>query len=69
VAALDWRLWVVDLAPDGGYAIVSEATREYLCLLSRQRALTSEDDKVIRLKLQRLGFDLSALRTHPQSPR
>ncbi len=61
--------WVIDLAPDGRYAIVSEAAREYLWVLSRQPVLTSEDDKVIRLKLQQLGFDLSLLRVHPQSPR
>ncbi len=61
--------WVVDLAPDGRYAIVSEASREYLWVLARQPALTSDDDKVIRSKLQALGFDLSALRTHPQSAR
>ena len=28
--------WVVDLAPDGRYAIVSEASREYLWVLARQ---------------------------------
>ena len=61
--------WIVDLASDGRYAIVSEASREYLWVLARQPALTSEDDKLIRLKLQELGFDLSSLRAHPQTPR
>lgn len=61
--------WVVDLAPDGRYAIVSEATREYLWVLSRQPALTSADDKVIRSRLQALGFDLAALQSHPQGSR
>lgn len=59
--------WVVDLAPDGRYAIVSEASREYLWVLARQPALTSEDDKGIRSKLEGLGFDLAALRTHPHN--
>ena len=67
---LGWgAYWVVDLAPDGRYAIVSESSRQYLWVLSRQPALTSQDDKAIREKLQTLGFDLSALQTHPQGPR
>ena len=61
--------WVIDLAPDGRYAIVSEASREYLWVLARQPALTSEDNQAIRSQLQALGFDLSALQTHPQGSR
>lgn len=59
--------WVVDLAPDGRYAIISEASREYLWVLSRKPALTSTDDKLIRDKLQVLGFDLSKVQVHSQS--
>ena len=61
--------WVVDLPSDGRYAIVSEASREYLWVLSRKPALTSEDDKAIRSKLQTLGFDVSALQNHPHGSR
>lgn len=61
--------WVVDLGPDGRYAIVSEASREYLWVLSRQPALTPQDDAAIRAKLQALGFDLGRLQAHPQSGR
>ncbi len=61
--------WVVDLAPDGRYAIVSEASREYLWILSRKPALTSEEDRAIRAKLQSLGFDLALLQTHSQTVR
>jgi apolipoprotein D and lipocalin family protein len=61
--------WVVDLAPDGRYAIVSEADREYLWVLARQPALTPEDDAAIRAKLQSLGFDLAKLQAHPHGPR
>jgi apolipoprotein D and lipocalin family protein len=61
--------WVIDLASDGRYAIISEASRQYLWVLYRQRALTLEDDKLIRDRLQTLGFDLSALQVHPQSAR
>lgn len=60
--------WVIDLAPDGRYVIVSEASREYLWVLSRKPALTSEDDGVIRVKLRALGFDLSKVQAHPHSP-
>ena len=61
--------WVIDLAPDGRYAIVSEASREYLWVLARQPALTSEDHNAIRGKLQALGFDLTALQIHPHGSR
>jgi apolipoprotein D and lipocalin family protein len=61
--------WVVDLAPDGRYAIVSEAAREYLWVLSRQPALTPTDDAAIRAKLQSLGFDLAKLQAHPHGGR
>jgi apolipoprotein D and lipocalin family protein len=61
--------WVVDLAPDGRYAIVSEASREYLWVLARQPALTPADDATIKTKLQALGFDLGRVQAHPHSPR
>jgi apolipoprotein D and lipocalin family protein len=60
--------WVVDLASDGRYAIVSEANREYLWVLSRKPVLTSDDDRLIRSKLQALGFDLSRLQAHRHMP-
>jgi apolipoprotein D and lipocalin family protein len=59
--------WVVGLAPDGRYAIVSEANREYLWVLHRKPVLTSEDDSLIRSKLGALGFDLSKLQVHRQT--
>jgi apolipoprotein D and lipocalin family protein len=61
--------WVIDLAPDGRYAIVSEAKREYLWVLARQPVLTPEDDAAIRARLRALGFDLARLQAHPHSPR
>jgi apolipoprotein D and lipocalin family protein len=56
--------WVVDLASDGRYAIVSEASREYLWVLSRQPALTPQDEATVRAKLQSLGFDLAQVQAH-----
>ena len=61
--------WVIDLAPDGRYAIVSEAKRDYLWVLARQPVLTPEDDAAIRARLRALGFDLARLQAHPHSPR
>ncbi|HET9976661.1 MAG TPA: lipocalin family protein [Burkholderiaceae bacterium] len=61
--------WVVDLAPDGRYAIVSEASRNYLWVLSRQPALTPNDDATVRARLQALGFDPARVQAHPQSQR
>jgi apolipoprotein D and lipocalin family protein len=57
--------WVVGLAADGRYAIVSEASRQYLWVLSRKPALTSEDGAAIKASLQRLGFDLAKVQPHP----
>lgn len=69
-AGIGWgAYWVVDLAADGRYVIVSEATREYLWVLARQPALTPADEILIKIKLQTLGFDLGRVRAHPHSPR
>lgn len=61
--------WVVDRAEDGRYAIISEASREYLWVLSRKPALTPVDDAAIRAKLQALGFDLARVQAHPHGAR
>ena len=61
--------WVVDLAPDGRYVIVSEASREYLWVLARQPALTSQDEALIRNRLTTLGFDLARVQPHRHNPR
>jgi apolipoprotein D and lipocalin family protein len=67
---LGWgAYWVVDLAPDGRYAIVSESTREYLWVLSRQPVLTLADDAAVRFQLQALGFERSRVQAHPHGSR
>jgi len=67
---LGWgAYWVVDLAPDGRYAIVSEASREYLWVLARQPVLTPTDESAIRATLQGLGFDLTRVQPHSHGPR
>jgi len=65
---LGWaRYWVIQLAPDGRYAVVSEPTREYLWVLSRTVRLAPADLSAIRSRLAEQGFDVSRLQAHPQS--
>jgi apolipoprotein D and lipocalin family protein len=59
--------WVVDLAPDGRYAIVSEGSRQYLWVLSRKPALTSQDEAAVKATLTNLGFDLAKVQSHPHN--
>jgi apolipoprotein D and lipocalin family protein len=63
------RYWVIQLADDGRYAVVSEPTREYLWVLSRQPVLAAGDESAIRSKLVTQGFaDLGRLELHRQAP-
>lgn len=61
--------WVVDLGPEGRYAIVSEASRQYLWVLARQPALTPADQEAVRARLSALGFDLSRIQPHAHGGR
>ena len=58
--------WVIQLAPDYRYAVVSESSRKYLWVLSRTPALTDADEAAIRARLQQQGYDLAQLQLHPQ---
>jgi len=58
------RYWVLDLAEDGRYAVVSEPTREYLWVLARAPQLSDSDRTAIRSTLQRQGFDLTRWQDH-----
>jgi apolipoprotein D and lipocalin family protein len=60
------RYWVLMRADDGRYAVVSEPTREYLWVLSRQPTLAAADEHAIRSRLGELGFDLGRWQAHPQ---
>lgn len=62
------RYWVLELAEDGRYAVVSEPGREYLWVLSRTPQLKAADESAIRSRLGALGFDLSRWQVHPQGP-
>jgi apolipoprotein D and lipocalin family protein len=60
--------WVIQLATDGRYALVSEPTREYLWVLSRTPSLAPADESAIRSRLTQQGFDLARWQIHPHSP-
>ena len=54
---------------DGRYAVISEPTREYLWILSRQPRLSPADEAAIRSRLAQQGFsDLSRLQMHRHAP-
>jgi apolipoprotein D and lipocalin family protein len=59
--------WVLDLAPDGRYAVVSEPQRQFLWVLARAPRLSPEDEATIRSTLTRRGFDLTRLQAHPHT--
>jgi apolipoprotein D and lipocalin family protein len=70
LAWLPWvwgRYWVVELADDARYAIVSEPDREYLWVLSRTPSLPDADRSAIRSALSRHGFDLDRVEWHPHT--
>jgi apolipoprotein D and lipocalin family protein len=59
--------WIVELAADGRYAIVSEASREYLWVLARQPVLSAGDRNAILERLGSLGFDTGRIEAHPHA--
>ncbi|MFN3295419.1 lipocalin family protein [Caldimonas sp.] len=59
--------WVIQLADDYRYAVVSEPQREYLWVLSRSPRLAPDDEQRIRAQLVAQGFDLQRLQNHPQT--
>lgn len=56
--------WVIKLADDGRYAVVSEPTREYLWVLARTPKLAPADETAIRSFLEQQGFDLTRWQAH-----
>ena len=59
--------WVVQIASDYRYVVVSEPQRDYLWVLSRTPQLTPDDNASVRAWLQAHGFDLSRLQAHGPS--
>jgi len=59
--------WVIQRADDGRYAVISEASRKYLWVLSRTPQLSAVDETAIRSRLVQQGFDLSPWQAHPHT--
>jgi apolipoprotein D and lipocalin family protein len=59
--------WVIQLADDGRYAVVSEDSRRYLWVLSRTPELSASDESAIRSRLLEQGFALDAWQSHPHA--
>ncbi len=53
--------WIIDLAPDYSYAVVSEPQKQYLWILSRTPRMKIATFESIKAKLVATGFDLSRL--------
>lgn len=53
--------WIIDLATDYSYAVVSEPERQYLWILSRSSSLSRSEYEGILNRLRAQGFDLSPL--------
>ena len=59
--------WVIQRADDGRYAVVSEASRKYLWVLSRAPRLSAADETAIRSRLLQQGFDLAPWQSYPHT--
>jgi apolipoprotein D and lipocalin family protein len=59
--------WIIDLAPDYSYAVIGEPSREYLWILSRTPALSSDVYAQILGRIRDRGYDPSALVLTDQS--
>ena len=55
------KYWIIDLAADYTYAVVSHPSRKYLWILSRTPKMDAEVYNGITARLKERGFDLSKL--------
>lgn len=60
------KYWIIDLAEDYNYAVVSHPNRKYLWILSRTPHLNETVYKQICNRLEENGFDLSNLQKTEQ---
>ena len=58
--------WIIDLAEDYQYAVVSEPDRQYLWILSRTPTMDTPLYEQLTAKLKNNGYDLSLLTKTPQ---
>lgn len=62
------KYWIIDLADDYSYAVVSHPNRKYLWILSRTPAMDENTYRQILERLKQKSFDLSILRKTVQCP-
>jgi len=60
------KYWIIDLAEDYSYAVVSHPNRKYLWILSRTPHMNETVYQQIRNRLEEKGFDLSNLQKTDQ---
>jgi apolipoprotein D and lipocalin family protein len=60
------KYWIIDLADDYSYAVVSHPNKKYLWILSRTSKMHDTIYKQIISRLKEKGFDLSKLQTTVQ---
>lgn len=61
------KYWIIDLASDYSYAVVSHPNRKYLWILSREPKLDEDVYNGIITRLKEKGFDLSELKVTKQN--
>jgi apolipoprotein D and lipocalin family protein len=61
------KYWIIDLADDYSYAVVSHPNRRYLWILCRTPKMNESTYKAILERLGQKGFDLSNLQITPQA--
>lgn len=59
--------WIVDLASDYSYAVVSEPKREYLWILARAPQMKPDEYALIMERVKALGLDPAKLVKTPQT--
>lgn len=60
------KYWIIDLADDYSYAVVSHPNKKYLWILSRTSKMDDTTYNGIISRLREKGFDLTKLRITPQ---
>jgi apolipoprotein D and lipocalin family protein len=60
------KYWIIDLADDYNYAVVSHPNKKYLWVLSRTPKMSEVVYQQIIARLESKGFDLSKLQLTPQ---
>lgn len=60
------KYWIIDLASDYSYAVVSHPNKKYLWILSRTAKMNEQVYQAILTRLKEKGFDLSLLKLTQQ---